>query len=255
VNDTWRADFVDHPAFAPYLGWLAQLRGPGWPGLERLNTLAAEARLCNACDQPLRFVRQSVRCGQREYERSIYAEASVPTREHNWHDLFNALVWLTFPRSKTALNAWQCRALQSDARRSPASDTATLFDESGLLLVGEDVALVQLLREHRWQEALVERRAAWSGLRAYVIGHAVLEKLLDPWPAITAKCLHLPLPAATPLADLDAELACAWQGQSVSRPADLFPLPVLGIPGWWPANADPAFYLDRQVFRPVRASI
>ena len=28
-------------------------------------------------------------------------------------------------------------------------------------------------------------------------------------------------------------------------------LPVLGVPGWWPANEDPAFYDDAAVFRPA----
>lgn len=254
MNEVWRTDFAAHPAFAPHADWLAQLAGADWPDLSQLNALATLAGLRNAAGQPLRFVCQSMRCGQRDYEQSILAEASVPTRERNWHDLFNALVWLTFPQSKTALNAWQCQVLKPGERRSLASDAATLFDESGLLLVGEDRALVALLRAHRWQEALVERREAWEGLRAYVIGHAVLEKLLNPWPAITAKCLHLPLPATTPLADVDAALARAWQGGVVSRPAELFPMPVLGIPGWWPANADPAFYADRQVFRPARGA-
>ena len=27
------------------------------------------------------------------------------------------------------------------------------------------------------------------------------------------------------------------------------PLPVLGVPGWWPANESPAFYDDATVFR------
>jgi hypothetical protein len=26
-------------------------------------------------------------------------------------------------------------------------------------------------------------------------------------------------------------------------------LPVLGVPGWWRANQDPAFYADASVFR------
>jgi hypothetical protein len=30
------------------------------------------------------------------------------------------------------------------------------------------------------------------------------------------------------------------------------PLPVLGVPGFWPANADPAFYDDEHVFRAGR---
>ncbi|MFZ2814510.1 MAG: DUF3025 domain-containing protein, partial [Rhodoferax sp.] len=30
-------------------------------------------------------------------------------------------------------------------------------------------------------------------------------------------------------------------------------LPVLGVPGWWAANENPAFYQDVSVFRPPRA--
>jgi Protein of unknown function (DUF3025) len=32
------------------------------------------------------------------------------------------------------------------------------------------------------------------------------------------------------------------------------PVPVLGIPGWWPDNVDPLFYDDDKVFRPKRQS-
>ena len=30
------------------------------------------------------------------------------------------------------------------------------------------------------------------------------------------------------------------------------PLPMLGVPGWWSANEDAAFYADAEVFRPLR---
>ena len=30
------------------------------------------------------------------------------------------------------------------------------------------------------------------------------------------------------------------------------PLPLLGIPGWWPENGELSFYDDAQVFRPRR---
>jgi hypothetical protein len=33
--------------------------------------------------------------------------------------------------------------------------------------------------------------------------------------------------------------------------AGFTPLPVLGVPGWWP-DQDDAFYLDHTVFRPKR---
>jgi len=46
---------------------------------------------------------------------------------------------------------------------------------------------------------------------------------------------------------LEAHLAPDWLA---TKPFE--PLPVLGVPGWWPANADPAFYANAQVFRPRR---
>jgi hypothetical protein len=33
---------------------------------------------------------------------------------------------------------------------------------------------------------------------------------------------------------------------------DFLPLPVLGVPGWWPDNESPSFYEDADVFRPPR---
>jgi hypothetical protein len=35
-------------------------------------------------------------------------------------------------------------------------------------------------------------------------------------------------------------------------PAALSPLPVLGVPGWWRANEEEAFYDDTRYFREVR---
>ncbi|MEK9775238.1 MAG: DUF3025 domain-containing protein, partial [Quisquiliibacterium sp.] len=48
------------------------------------------------------------------------------------------------------------------------------------------------------------------------------------------------------------QLVCAGLDQT-SLCSDAFaPLPVLGIPGWWPVNHDPAFYDDTAVFRAGR---
>lgn len=268
----WRADFA---ATAPFhhIAQLAEvLAGADWPTLRRLDSLAAARGLVNAAGLPVHFAAQHVRCGQWDYEAGILADGAVPSREGNWHDLLNALTWLAFPRAKAALNALQCGELgkrrevargreltqRREVARGPLSDAATLFDESGLLLLGRDDELAGLLAARRWREAFVTRRQAWQSVRVYVFGHAVLEKLLAPWPGITAKCLFLraeSLPEAGAPPDwLDAALAEAWGDGRVSRPADLFPLPVLGVPGWWPANDDTAFYQDSKVFRPIPTS-
>lgn len=68
--------------------------------------------------------------------------------------------------------------------------------------------------------------------------HALLEQLaVAPRKALTAHVL-----LGDPL---------AWSaGQWAAKP--FLPLPVLGIPGWWPANEEPAFYADATVFRRAR---
>lgn len=37
------------------------------------------------------------------------------------------------------------------------------------------------------------------------------------------------------------------------QPKPFAPLPVLGVPGWWAANAEPGFYADPAVFRAPRS--
>lgn len=268
ASPPWRPDFAHGgPAAAAFAGvapWAARLGDTRtWPDLDRLSRLAAEGEVRNARGLPIRFVPQTRRCGQRDYEAGILASGRVPSREENWHDLFNALAWLAFPRTKAALNRLQCDALPGarSGRRPPLADAATLFDESGLLLVAADDGLCELLRRRRWREAFWEGRARWNGVRPYVVGHALLEKLLAPYPAITAKCLSLTLsdedwralPADGALPGwLDRRVAEHWSAGRIARPADLFPLPVLGIPGWWPENETAAFYGREDIFRPPR---
>jgi len=253
MPDTWRPDFAATPPFAHLCPWSDGLAGAAWPSLDELNRLAVEGELRNARELPVRFEAQLQRCGQRDYEAGILATGIVPTRTDNWHDLLNALTWLALPHTKRTLNAVQCLALaQHASRRSPLSDAATLFDESGLVLAGPDPGLAEDLLARRWRRAFVERRDDWRQVTVLVVGHAVLEKLLTPWPGITAKCAYLCLPAKPNIEAVDQALASFWLEDGIARPADLFPLPVLGVPGWWPANAGAAFYEDASVFRPAR---
>ncbi|KAF0100081.1 MAG: hypothetical protein FD187_1437 [bacterium] len=254
MSGDWRDDFAATPPFAHLTAWAGALAGAGWPALEQLDELARRAGVVNARGLSIRFQTQERRCGQVDYEAGILASGCVPTRRDNWHDLLNALIWLAFPRAKAALNAVQCRHLETGRERGRVADAATLFDESGLVLTGCDPALAELLAQRRWREAFVTHRRAWQDTRAFLIGHAVLEKLLAPWPGITAKCLFVPAPAlpadAGAPAWLDEAVARVWLEGRVADPKQLFPLPVLGIPGWWAANEAPEFYDNRAVFRP-----
>ena len=61
------------------------------------------------------------------------------------------------------------------------------------------------------------------------------------------------MPAGVAHDALDAWLACDLQPSRLAA-KPFSPLPVLGVPGWWPENADPAFYDDGAVFRPARST-
>jgi hypothetical protein len=58
-------------------------------------------------------------------------------------------------------------------------------------------------------------------------------------------------PAISSIAELDGWIAADLNaGKLAGKP--FAPLPVLGVPGWWPENEDFAFYADARVFRPLR---
>lgn len=246
----WQTEFARMPAFHHLRPWLDNPPADDWPALAQLNAYAEQQNLRNVIGMPVRFSPQYSACGQHDYETGIHASGLVPSRERNWHDLFNALTWLAFPATKAALNGVHQTTLLRGLNRLPASDAATLFDESGLILSGQDDSIAQLLASRRWREAFITRRADWRQLKVHVIGHAVLEKLLSPWPGITAKCLYIRTSADCDLKSLDAAIAEQWRANAINDTSMLFPLPVLGIPGWWPANEDNAFYDNPRVFRP-----
>jgi hypothetical protein len=178
----------------------------------------------------------------------------VPTRADTWHDVLNALVWLRFPRFKAALNAAHGVAIaQETARqRGRRRDALTVLDESGVWVLSEDPQLTELLRAHAWEPLFCGARARVEhAMRFVVVGHALLEKALAPYPAMTGKCLVLH--AAGFAADA-AERQAVGALASVDSPRQLPPLPVQGIPGWDPANAEPRYYANAEVFRPPRSA-
>lgn len=216
-----------------------------------LNAHGSPAR--TALGRPVRFIAQDSAPRGRAYEAHIAASGEVPTRS-NLHDLFNALVWFSCPRTKVMLNTRQAVQIARDgvrSRRGPVRDAATLFDENGVLLVTRSHHIVEALRRRDWRTALVEHRGAWGDeVRPIVFGHALMEKLVRPWKSITGHVWHVNLDPRAPLDAVDAAVAASIAANDFS-PKRFSPLPVLGIPGWWHANADHRFYDDPQVFRGV----
>ena len=134
--------------------------------------------------------------------------------------------------------------------RGPVRDAATVFDENALLIQTSD-AVWLALTEHRWLDAFLRFRSEWAHTCLWAFGHAALEKAVQPYKSITVHLWRVPQGVAQ--TDLDAWLAQDLTPEKLAR-KPFSPLPLLGVPGWWLANEDPAFYADASVFRPLRST-
>ena len=232
--------------------WYAPWRVPGEDVAARIaaGTPSHEA-LARAGACPVRFVPQQALPAGAAYESFIFAHGRVPTRE-GLHDFFNGLAWLAFPRAKQALNRLQAEAIARDgisARRGPVRDAITVFDENGALLRAP-APLWEALVDRDWRRLFVDLRPLWGEARLLVFGHALLEQLASPRKPLTAHVWRADA-ALDSIADADAWLAARCTAQALAA-KPFTPLPVLGVPGWWPGNENFSFYDDSLVFRPRR---
>lgn len=251
------------PCFDAVRARLNDLDTKAWPTLDELNRLARHRRLENQAGLPIRFAApRDDEPASVHYEARIAQSGLVATRE-SWHDLFNALQWLSFPQSKAAISATHARLLAMRGEheskvRSVPRDVLTLFDEGGMIICSTDAALLELVRTFKWRELFVERRAdVAANMRFYLAGHSALEKMLAPFIGITAKTMLVEVDAAllqqtteTQVEYLDA-VAARWlqDDANLASTRNLHPVPILGVPGWDLRNALPQFYEDSHYFR------
>lgn len=229
--------------------WLAPWRASGERVARRVGQgLAQPVALNQGLAAPVCFVPQAELPSGVAYEQYIFDTGRVPTRE-GLHDFFNGLVWHAFPRTKKRLNqlhAAQLREAANSCVRGPVRDAMTLFDENAALLQVPD-ALWQALLAKDWQRVFVALRPLWQQAQLVLFGHALLEKLVTPRKSITAHVYRVRAPAQD-WAAIDRWLAQDLDAEKLQR-KPFAHLPVLGVPGWWQDNEDPAFYDDVSVFR------
>ena len=210
----------------------------------------ASATLTLGSGGAVEFVSQSEMPPDIAYEAFIFSCRRIPTRD-NLHDFFNGLCWLRFPQTKLRLNFLQAQEITSQgvsATRGSLRDALTLFDENVLLLQASD-DLWHALQTRDWTKLFGELRDEWQSAHIVIFGHALLEKLVAPYKSITAHVFRIASDVdAKDDRTLDDWLATKLQPDYLATKPYL-PLPVLGIPGWWPENDESSFYLDTQVFR------
>jgi len=210
----------------------------------------ASATLTLGSGGSVEFISQSELPSDIAYEAFIYSHKRVPTRD-NLHDFFNGLCWLRFPQTKLRLNFLQGQEITSQgvsATRGSLRDALTLFDENVLLLQASD-DLWHALQVRDWKKLFGELRDEWQSAHIVIFGHALLEKLVTPYKSITAHLYRI----ASDVDAQDDQVLDDWLASNLQpnflATKPFLPLPVLGIPGWWPENEDASFYTDTQVFR------
>ena len=202
----------------------------------------------------IQFVPQSALPDGQAYEQFIFDTQTVPTRD-NLHDFFNGLCWLTFPQTKKKLNQLQVEQLAIagvQKTRGAVRDALTVFDENAAFLNAPQ-PLWDALIERDWQRLFVTLRPMWKEAQLVLFGHALLEKLVYPRKPITAH-VYRAQAAIDSIAKLDEWVAADLSADKLATKPFL-PLPVLGVPGWWPDNEKLSFYEDILVFRPGNKKI
>ncbi|NLN67735.1 MAG: DUF3025 domain-containing protein [Alcaligenaceae bacterium] len=227
---------------------------------------------------PVNFVPQETLPDGMAYETYIYETGSVPTRD-GLHDYFNALCWFTFPNTKTRLNRLQAAQIRQAGvgdTRGKTRDAITIIDENGFFIQCPD-ELWQALQAKQWRTAFQALRPLWRQTRVIAFGHALLEKLVNPYKAITAHAIRIPntlsLPeiptnqfnnnthsssqpnpdspaifSAEAIKQADEYLATFLTPETLQE-KPFIPLQIFGIPGWHEDQLNDDFYNDSKVFR------
>jgi hypothetical protein len=273
-----REALLQSPLIAPLHPILADFEADDFPTLQDCNALLASrpSPITVQSGARLHFVPQvsGKLPFEAQYEPRCYLKGEVPTRANNWHDLFNALVWLTFPKTKATLNARHYHALmkegamdegESSSERGAVRDVNTLLDESGVIVVYSNahsgIELAGLLRHFKWKELFWHRRVQMGvQMGFYLIGHGLYEKALQPYVGLTGQALLLAVEpeffswgSTQQLKHLDGLMADYLATPENCRSTrDLSPVPLLGVPGWARDNESATYYDNTEYFRPGR---
>ena len=276
LNQKWDTDFVSFsPIFSPLNAWaekFSQFKDT-WPELKDYQYVLdnAEQTIQTLSGKQLKVVPQDGKPGHfnEHYAPRIYLTGEIQTRTANWHDFFQFLTWFMFPKTKAVINSIHVPAAQlridgdTDlGRRSPVENMLSLFDEGGVVIVSWDETLLQLIRDFQWKELFWNRRDELAEkLQCITFGHAMYEKGLNPYIGLTANSILLKVDKEffqqkleERLDYIDERLAAIFSdGTQYTKPKDLSPFPVLGLPGWDPDNESEAYYDNTGYFRKGRS--
>jgi len=276
IINQWDPDFLKQSlVFSDLKILLKETTWSSWPGCQGLLALLDKpVILSSGLVLDMKPQDHSLPFPEMGYEERVYKTGIVSTREQNWHDLFNAFIWLLFPKTKVLLNELHMQELknQTGKKRTPARDAITHLDESGIIVASSDTALLKALKYHQWQQVFVQSRELWFNkegfdnenipgqkqqIGAFVFGHGMYEKAFKPFLGFTGKAYCLEVnndfyqqDKMSQYRQLD-QLLCQdiKEKNALSDACYLSPLPILGVPGWAQENESPDYYHNTRYFR------
>jgi len=255
-KDSWSTSFFINSPIIKQLKSLTALfeKHTDWP------TLNDYEDVFNQNNMHVKPVPQSeiISCFEEQYEPRVFLKGELQTRTENWHDFFNALIWLKFPITKKTLNALhyqQARLREAGSNRSALENRITQFDECGAVIISNDLKLLDLIENHQWHALFIDEKQQFgTNLQCVIFGHAIFEKALNPYVGMTCHCILIK--DSDLLNDinqcdfesLDNKIANYWKSAHQNVTIKLKPLPLLGIPGYWYLQ-DNEFYNNNKYFR------
>ncbi len=266
-SDHWNPSFIHrNPLFWPISPAYAELNVKQhiWPSLEDYNQCLGKCT--NKNGKNISFVTQNLHFDtfEDEYEPRIYRSGQVQTRENNWHDFFQVMVWKTFPKTKSLLNkvhydAAIKRHKDNIKKRGNQENFVTLFDECGAIVLSSSKGYLDMVKNFKWRAFFVENKSKFGkAIDCAVFGHAMYEKALTPYIGMTAHCLLLLVDETYFTFNvkqknnyIDTLLSDHINSIKDLNTKCLTPLPLLGIPGWHPDQSH-LFYENQSYFRTGR---
>lgn len=232
-----------------------------FPSIADYNQLATQMYAKMALEEAYQvaFVLQDF---SKSFEKTAFIHRQIMTRLNNWHDLFNNLSWIIWPKTK-----WQIiqryfseESTRETANRNQTQSFLAQLDECGFIVISADPMIAQLSFQHQWSELFYHQKSRLQWMEAFVFGHGLMEKGLNPYIGMTGKAVfigvsqaYFELPLQERLAFSDHILSqFMLVASNCNNPRALQPFPFLGLPKWWENNEVLSFFQNTSYFRPMR---
>lgn len=232
-----------------------------FPRITDYNSLAREmyARMGIEEAYQIAFVLQDF---SKSFENTAFTHRQIMTRPENWHDLFNNLSWIIWPKTKWHIiqRYFSEEKIRNTQNRNQTQSFLAQLDECGFIVISADPMVAHLSFQHEWLELFYHQKNRLESIEAFVFGHGLMEKGLNPYVGMTGKAVFIGVKQTYFELSLQERLSFSDHilsefisvASNCNDPKALQPFPFLGLPKWWPGNEEIGFFENASYFRPMR---